>query len=96
MLVGALPAEAATSRRLHGERAQWSLTDHLLALVVDRLAIVSWQLAGDRKAPYPKPMPRPGVPDQTLRHGHTTRPAAEVIAFLRRIGPSRQEEVTDG
>jgi len=40
--------------------ASWSVTDHLLAAVVDVLQAANWQRAGDSKAPRPKPIPRPG------------------------------------
>jgi len=58
------------------------------------LAVVSWQLGGG-KSPFPKPLPRPGVTDETVRHGRATRPRAQVVAYLRRFAPVR-EEVTDG
>lgn len=92
-LIAALPAGSATARAVHGEHAHWGLTDHLLARIDDRLAVISWQLAGNKKAPYPKPMVRPGVVDPTVRHGRTGRPRAEVVAYLRRFAPRRQEEV---
>lgn len=89
MLIAGLPADSATTRAVHGDAAAWTLTDHLLATVADRLAVISWQLGGDRKAPYPKPMVRPGVEDQTVRHGRTSRPTVEVVAYLRRWAPPR-------
>lgn len=95
-MVNALPADSATARALHGETVRWTLTDHLLAVVADRLAVISWQLQADPKKPYPQPMPRPGVEDQTVRHGsRPARPTAEVVAYLRRWAPKR-EEVTAG
>lgn len=93
VLIAALPAESATSRALYG--AHWSLTDHLLARLDDRLAIISWQLAGNRRAPFPTPMARPGMDDVAVRHGRATRPQGEVVAYLRRFAPIRvEEEVT--
>ena len=64
-------------------------------MVVDRLAILSWQMGGNRKVPFPKPLARPGVDDGSTRHGGTDRPAAQVVSYLRRFAPKR-EEVTDG
>lgn len=42
-----------------GER--WELTDTLLAHIADLLAGANWQRAGNKNAPRPKPIPRPGV-----------------------------------
>lgn len=100
MLATHLPADSATARALHGEAARWSLTDHLLAVVADRLAIMSWQLAGNRHAPRPEPLPRPGVNDQAAgrsrRYGKTDRRPADVAAYLRRYAPPREEVTADG
>jgi hypothetical protein len=65
-------------------------------MVHDRLAVISWQLGGNPKVPYPKPMVRPGVTDQTLRHGRTSRSRGEVVAYLRRLAPPRKEVTVDG
>lgn len=75
VLVAHLPPESATKTALrealtdeqqaslpapvgHGP---WSQVELLLALVADRLAILSWQQGGDNSVPQPKPLPRPGV-----------------------------------
>jgi hypothetical protein len=67
-----------------------------LAVVADRLAVISWQFGGNPKAPYPKPLVRPGVADQTVRHGRTTRSSSEVVSYLRRYAPVREEVTVDG
>lgn len=95
-LIGALPADSATGRAIHGPDAGWALTDHLLAMVIDRLAVMSWQLQGDPKKPYPTPLPRPGVADQTIRHGRATRSRNEIVVYLRRFAPPREEVINDG
>jgi hypothetical protein len=54
------------ARELHGEAADWSVTDHLLAHVVDQLAEANWMFATvnrDEDADpleYPEPIVRPG------------------------------------
>lgn len=48
----------ALCESVHGE--QWGATEHLLATVLDALGIANWQRAGNRSAPRPKPVPRPG------------------------------------
>jgi hypothetical protein len=44
-------------RSLHGDIAAWSVTDHLLANVIDLLQAANWQRGG--KGAPPKPFPRP-------------------------------------
>ncbi|WP_425276598.1 hypothetical protein [Streptomyces diastatochromogenes] len=70
MLVRHLPRDSALLRELHGEAAEWSVTDHLLAAAVDQLAEANWMFATvnrdeDSEPPeYPRPVPRPGqAPD---------------------------------
>ncbi|WP_406494709.1 hypothetical protein [Streptomyces sp. NBC_01604] len=66
MLVKHLPRDSALNRDLHGEAAEWSVTDHLLAATVDHLAAANWMFMcvnssedGDQPEP-PVPVPRPG------------------------------------
>ncbi|WP_425245728.1 hypothetical protein [Streptomyces sp. NEAU-NA10] len=65
MLIKHLPRDSALNRDLHGEAAEWSVTDHLLAAAVDHLAAANWMFAcvnsdeGDQPDP-PVPVPRPG------------------------------------
>lgn len=50
--------------------AEWSTTDHLLALIADHLAAANWQRGG--KGPRPKPIKRPGYEPEHAglkRHG---------------------------
>lgn len=64
MLVKHLPRDSALNRELHGEAAEWSVSDHLLAAAVDHLAAANWMFAcvnseeGDQPEP-PAPVPRP-------------------------------------
>ncbi|MFF0472197.1 hypothetical protein [Streptomyces sp. NPDC004284] len=65
-----LPADSAVQREIHGEAAEWSLTDHLLAATVDHLAAANWMFQcvntgeDDETPDPPKPVPRPGVADE--------------------------------
>jgi hypothetical protein len=67
VLVQHLPRDSATARELHGEAADWSVTDYLLASVVDQLAEANWMFATvnrdeDSEAlEYPEAVPRPGT-----------------------------------
>ncbi|MFD9393381.1 hypothetical protein ACFWBB_22455 [Streptomyces sp. NPDC060000] len=64
MLIKHLPRDSALNRELHGEAADWSVTDHLLAATVDHLAAANWMFAcvnseeGDQPD-APAPVPRP-------------------------------------
>jgi hypothetical protein len=66
VLVKHLPREGAVSRELHGEAAEWAVTDHLMAAAVDHLAAANWMFARvntdeDHEQPGPPtPVPRPG------------------------------------
>ncbi|MEV6326398.1 hypothetical protein [Streptomyces sp. NPDC051909] len=70
LLVKNLPQDAAVQRELHGEAAEWSLSDHLLAAAVDHLAVANWMFQcvnigeDDDQPEFPKPVPRPGVKDE--------------------------------
>ena len=81
VLVRHLPADSAFARVREGESAEWSTTDHLLAAVVDHLAIGNWMYASvnrdeDTPAPDPPvPVPRPGAPaDEPLGPSYRSRP----------------------
>lgn len=66
VLVKHLPRDSAVNHDLHGESAEWSVTDYLLAAAVDHLASANWMFAmvnsGDDSDPPdpPVPVPRPG------------------------------------
>ncbi|MFE3827310.1 hypothetical protein [Streptomyces sp. NPDC059092] len=68
VLVKHMPRDSALTLELHGEEAEWSVTDHLLAAAVDHLAAANWMFATvntDESADAPDPplpVPRPGDP----------------------------------
>ncbi|MEU3482465.1 hypothetical protein AB0E66_30555 [Streptomyces sp. NPDC033753] len=74
-LIKHLPRDSAVQRELHGEAADWSVTDHLLAATVDHLAVANWMFAcvntgEDGDTPEaPKPVPRPGNEDEDVDEG---------------------------
>lgn len=68
-----LPSEAATVRA-QAPQFEWGTTDYLLALIADLLAAANWQRAGSRRAPRPKPIPRPGATARGRRIGRHHRP----------------------
>lgn len=82
VLIRHLPRDSATLDGLHGEAAQWSVTDYLLASVVDQLAEANWMFATvnrDEDAEpleYPKPVPRPGTSDRTPDRAPAQEPSA--------------------
>jgi hypothetical protein len=84
VLVDELPRDSATARSMFGEAAEWGHAEHLLAAAVDVLQQANWQRAGNRSAPRPKPLRRPGVPNPgevQLQPGRSFTPA-ELDALL--------------
>lgn len=68
---------------------EWTLTDHLLALVHDQLAVANWQRSKDgakgRNRPKPlSPLRKPAG----ARYGKTDKSPDEVKALLARYGPA--------
>ncbi|WP_457032608.1 hypothetical protein [Kitasatospora sp. P5_F3] len=66
VLIKHLPRDSALTRELHGDAADWSTTDYLLANVVDHLAVANWMFAtinrDEEAEPLdpPEPVTRPG------------------------------------
>ncbi|MFG3346882.1 hypothetical protein ACGF1Z_17650 [Streptomyces sp. NPDC048018] len=83
MLITHLPENSAVQRELHGEAAEWSLTDHLLAAAVDHLAVANWMFSAvntgedDETPDPPKPVPRPGDPTGDDEEGEDGRGTAD-------------------
>lgn len=82
MLVKHLPRDSAVGRELHGEAAEWTVGDHLLAAAVDHLAAANWMFAcvntaEDAEQPDPPdPVPRPdGGPYGSSEEGGATASA---------------------
>lgn len=95
MLVRHLPHDSALLKELHGEAAEWSLTDYLLANVVDRLAEANWMFAmvnrdeDSEPLEYPEPVSRPGRPtgpgDEDDAGGPAGMPSQEELAVFFRL-----------
>ncbi|MFE7456013.1 hypothetical protein ACPEIF_13015 [Streptomyces sp. NPDC012600] len=69
VLLRHLPKDSAVTRELHGEAAEWSVSDYLLATAVDQLAEANWMFAtvnqdeDTEPLDYPVPVRRPGDAD---------------------------------
>jgi hypothetical protein len=59
------PEDSAYACSARGD--SWTKSDHLLAIVADRLAVSNWQRGGG-KGTKPDPIPRPGVGPKVTRH----------------------------
>ncbi|RRR84680.1 hypothetical protein EHS43_10800 [Streptomyces sp. RP5T] len=94
VLVEHLPADSSYARAVHGEQADWTVTDHLLAAAVDHLAVANWMFATVHRdedaepADYPEAVPRPsrantesGETVQAVAEKRAATPA-EIVAFL--------------
>lgn len=51
-----LPGDSAVHRAVQGDDANWTLTDQLLAQLID-----DYRMANHGKGPKPEPIPRPGT-----------------------------------
>ncbi|MGX1669764.1 hypothetical protein [Streptomyces sp. NPDC055400] len=77
VLVRHLPRDSALARELHGESADWSATEHLLAHIADQLADANWMFAtvnrDEESEPleFPRPYPRPGSTDEAAEDSPT-------------------------
>lgn len=74
-------------RVVQGDAAGWSVSDYLLAHVVDVLNMANWQRGGG-KGSRPKPLQRPGT-EKAIRQGKTDRAPQEVAAYLARFAPPK-------
>jgi hypothetical protein len=86
VLIQHLPRDAALPRAVHGDDAEWGLTDHLLASAVDQLATGNWMFAtvhtaeGSDAPERPEPIVRPGVQDDGAER--TAASADQIAAFF--------------
>lgn len=90
VLVGALVKTPGTllHRALSGD--DWTLNDHLLALVYDQLAIANWQRSKDGSKGRNKPTPISPLAKRGTRYGgNHGRTDEEVKAFLARLNPAQ-------
>lgn len=61
VMIERLPPESAFKKRQASKTpAEWTLDQHLLAMVADLLARGNWQRQGKKHAQKPKQIPRPG------------------------------------
>lgn len=95
VLIEHLPRDSSFAKSLHGEEAEWHLSDHLLAAVVDHLAVSNWMFATVNRdedggeIPYPQAIPRPGAPavdEEQAEQEPESTDASEILAFLRSTG----------
>jgi hypothetical protein len=95
VLIEHLPRDSSFAKSLHGEEAEWHLSDHLLAAVVDHLAVSNWMFATVNRdedggeIPYPQAIPRPGpeaVNEEAPKAEPESTDASEILAFLRSTG----------
>lgn len=81
-IVSQAPHFSALYRALYPEESQWGLQEQLMAAIVDYQAILAWQNGGGSKKDYPKPIPRPGIEDDSEQYGNDAIPMDEMAAWL--------------
>ena len=99
VIVKQSPASSALYRAVHGqEESEWTLTNHLLAGMGDSLAWLVWAKTEDaaKKRNKPKPIPRPGVRDESKKQiGGGTLPADEMMRWLGWEAPDDISELEE-
>lgn len=55
------PRSSALTREMFAEEVSWSVTDHLLAGILDYSALIAWLNSDTKKNKRPDPIKRPGV-----------------------------------
>ncbi|MGH3437082.1 MAG: DUF5361 domain-containing protein [Sciscionella sp.] len=94
MIVGQSPRTSALARSMAGEDAEWGLSEHLQAAIVDGVSFLAWMQStdGEKNRNRPKPLPRPGVKQEpTDRIGSESRPLDEMAAWLAARNPAQHE-----
>ena len=81
------PRDSALFRKLHPIESVWSHTDHMLALVFDKLAEHNWMISKDgaKGIRRPKPFPRPGVTDEDSTTKHYTGKAIPMDQMAEKV-----------
>ncbi|WP_329540769.1 hypothetical protein [Streptomyces sp. NBC_01358] len=85
VLVKHMPRDSAVAQKLHGDSADWTVTDYLLAAAVDHLAAANWMFASvntdeDSESPEPPvPVPRPGDTEEPSEPSVADSPAPETL-----------------
>lgn len=101
VLLQHLPRDSALVRALHGEAAEWGLSEHLLAAAVDELAVANWLFASAHTPEHadpperPRPLPRPGIDDTPGAAGASGATTAEIAAFFGAPVPAQAPVRTD-
>lgn len=80
-------------RAERGADALWGIREQLLAGIFDKLAIANWQRGAGKERDRPKPLPRPGVTDETTKqYGKGALPLDEMAAWLGWNAPDSLDE----
>lgn len=88
VLVRNFGPDTATHVAVNGrEDSEWTLANHLLAMIAENTSLAIWMKTADaqKKPPRnrPKPIFRPGVEDDSKQKiGKDTLPAADMISWL--------------
>lgn len=77
------PPTSALFRAENPDSWVWGMTEHLLAVIADEIAVGNWQRQGRPNATRPKPIPRPGMQEPEMRHfGKGALPLSELDAWI--------------
>lgn len=84
-----LGRDSALGRAQGGEDAEWSLTDDLLALVADRLAIIHYSLTAKKGDPFPHMVSRHANNNGNVAGRSEEEPVADLVELGERNSSGR-------
>lgn len=76
MIFANAPTGSVLAVSVQGERALWTVSDYLLAIIADELNDANWQRGGG-KGTRPDRLKRPGVKDDSHKFGADPIPVSE-------------------
>lgn len=90
------PRTSALVREVFGEQVEWSITDHVLAGVLDYSALIAWLLSDTKRNKRPEPIQRPGQEKQSKDKSLGTAVAVKDFQRLWDENIARATQSTDG
>lgn len=92
LLINNLPPDSRLVRALAGPAADWSVSDHMLATLIDLSVEHNWQYAsahrgeGAKDMPHPPRIPRPGDVEEIEEKHFASAEEIQMFLSLLKVG----------